>query len=1232
MKFRKEIPQFDKFTQEFFYQQLQAKTKSQMEIDLEKKLSKFEKFKKQQEDVIRKIQDFDEMKQKFEIEERVKQLKNEGARYRSFQIQFEQKGIDDWKQNMMRIKEIQKKDLDFQLKEAEKYRSMVYNSIKHSENDYHRKIDIFEKNLKLAPIESVSTNNVSKHSEEFSETKKFFKSVYELSSTLRETITQKIMNDQTTKKERNRRRRKIIVEQSKAQLEIENRRREEQYIQKLYKHSNQEKQITYETFRVMQIKNIIIEDRKLRDEMYTERRDMDIKFLEKNEEEFLKFHRENFQIELEKEAVRRRDLDIALKQKKRSNNTSMCKNIVDLIIDIAEEAYVFQQTNDSEEIDPRVWREWTQIFISNQSVKNKEVLPTLERDLNIADDADAFVDRPMSQQNSSKKKEDSMDNVLRDNLMSNFNTKYGNTFYSAYTIEPNYSMIDKTLDDCEFIDYVNYLGQWSRGLIPQSAYVMINVSEIMSDVNAVQEKVDPKAPKKPVQKKNEEEGFKEEDPENLIIPQEPLRNNYLGDLIDILVDIKYLEEESLNQYRNFCFNQVPIKLSLLGHDFAGKKTQAKILSENFPFKIYIIDNLLNNALELLDRLEKPLDFTTSEYTNSTYRSKQREELQSQRAADESKYSRIKDLARDIREILKNGRAITDDIYVDLLVEFIKIDFPEKSEDDLLDEIFKRVKEKEEILEELERNKEEKLKRPKAYSKLEQELTQKLMRISLEASKGFVIVNFPNTYNQAKLLEKKISSYVPESEKPLTQTTLLKESYGMILDKSEKILPPKKLIQGGLDFIFWLEVPPSECIRRAVGRRVLPLEIKQNNNLSTSNQFEMSRENFLAQTKQIYHLEDNSPPINSNICERIIKIDDLKNSEASLVTRHLSFDNCIDSIVDFYQPFGMEKQKINMFSKIDGNKFKDYVTNDLIDNLNKLVEINEQKEIEIVRKEEQSVSVINLTKTENAINNNSNNLNNLLSKDNLNSKEHNIISKEHIISKDNIIKENMSSDNNLLDNINNNPPIEEEDDELTIYNKKIEKIKSLLNKDLCEILCKMWSRLHENYVKECKSIFKFIRLQRDAIGINYNQICQKFIEFLKRPSKKQTILLDFQLKYNKFMDDYPDLIDDPQVKEEHHQEVDDLNDKIFETIENRKSEAIEERKKIMTAGWVENEMEKLYLNLERLYQSEIDKFVGSLHIIRDYYHNLDSKPLVELPFQTIDILKEEIVIYKNLYFT
>jgi hypothetical protein len=64
-------------------------------------------------------------------------------------------------------------------------------------------------------------------------------------------------------------------------------------------------------------------------------------------------------------------------------------------------------------------------------------------------------------------------------------------------------------------------------------------------------------------------------------------------------------------------------------------------------------------------------------------------------------------------------------------------------------------------------------------------------------------------------------------------------------------------------------------------------------------------------------------------------------------------------------------------------------------------------------------------------------------------------------------------------------------------------------------------------------------------------------------------------------------------------------------------------KIKTSGWIENEMEKFFMALERLFQNEIDKFIGSMQIMRDYYHNLDNRPLIELPFTTIDIIKEEI---------
>ena len=72
-------------------------------------------------------------------------------------------------------------------------------------------------------------------------------------------------------------------------------------------------------------------------------------------------------------------------------------------------------------------------------------------------------------------------------------------------------------------------------------------------------------------------------------------------------------------------------------------------------------------------------------------------------------------------------------------------------------------------------------------------------------------------------------------------------------------------------------------------------------------------------------------------------------------------------------------------------------------------------------------------------------------------------------------------------------------------------------------------------------------------------------------------------------------------------------------------------KIKTSGWIENEMEKFFMALERLFQNEIDKFIGSMQIMRDYYHNLDNRPLIELPFTTIDIIKEELILYllKNL---
>lgn len=332
MKFKKDIPSYDNLSQSFFMNRIQSKAKAQKEINLENKLEKFEDFKIQEDHKIFgsiKNEDNEKIKNRQKL---ITQLKSESQRYHIFQQKYEQQGIDNWKSNMLFKKEREKKDLDYQLKEAQKYQTMVYNSINTCHSDMLKKIDNFEMVLQQSNQNDMST---AQNSDVEQRNKNFSKSSV-LSEKMKADITEKIMLNSTAKRERDRRRRKIIVEQGKAQLEIENKRREEHLTQKLNKQSNQERQIIYESWRVSQNNHIVLQNRRLRDLMYEERYEMEVNFIEKNEEEFLRLNKENFGRDLEKEQYKKKDLEISLDEKKRSNNTNLCKKMVDLIVDIAE--------------------------------------------------------------------------------------------------------------------------------------------------------------------------------------------------------------------------------------------------------------------------------------------------------------------------------------------------------------------------------------------------------------------------------------------------------------------------------------------------------------------------------------------------------------------------------------------------------------------------------------------------------------------------------------------------------------------------------------------------------------------------------------------------------------------------------------------------------------------------------------------------------------------------------
>ena len=51
--------------------------------------------------------------------------------------------------------------------------------------------------------------------------------------------------------------------------------------------------------------------------------------------------------------------------KKRGLNIEICSEIVDLIMDVANEAYDKMETRKTKKLDKKEWRQWMKIFVSN---------------------------------------------------------------------------------------------------------------------------------------------------------------------------------------------------------------------------------------------------------------------------------------------------------------------------------------------------------------------------------------------------------------------------------------------------------------------------------------------------------------------------------------------------------------------------------------------------------------------------------------------------------------------------------------------------------------------------------------------------------------------------------------------------------------------------------------------------------------------------------------------------
>ena len=339
-----------------FSKRLNQLTKAQKQTDLDKKLEKFEI------QMIRNMQraQYDEESEKNrdkQIRDDMRKIQlNKLQRNITFMEDWQSKGQKEWEKNQMIKKERELKDREFRAKMEARREAKRLNAKDAQREDVLSGIQEFEDNAHKLGI------NVDRDPEQDLEnTKKFEQTNLSVNATLIK-LKDKSVQSELARKERDKRRRKMIVDQAKAQRDIEIKKKEQILIDKLAQQSKQENEIGYEVWRAQQGKHIIVENRKIRELKYQRKEDDQIAIAQSKEEHLLHQYKQEVKREIDFKQLRQRELEIEHQSKNRKSNYSQCKEMLEYIYNIADLCYEHLQDTDQQDIDPRFWRDCCNLF------------------------------------------------------------------------------------------------------------------------------------------------------------------------------------------------------------------------------------------------------------------------------------------------------------------------------------------------------------------------------------------------------------------------------------------------------------------------------------------------------------------------------------------------------------------------------------------------------------------------------------------------------------------------------------------------------------------------------------------------------------------------------------------------------------------------------------------------------------------------------------------------------
>jgi hypothetical protein len=214
----------------------------------------------------------------------------------------------------------------------------------------------------------------------------------------------------------------------------------------------------------------------------------------------------------EKDTLKERQNTLERKIIDRKKNKTILEQLSFYMIDLVEEIYCYQINKGDNKIYLDDWRNWSSMFINYVPFASAQK-----------------VNKDYFELNESLNNDEKEENISKSDL--------------SNVEDINSNLIDNSNDECDLMDYINFRGIYSTSLIPESELNKnLDFFEVMGNdyVPKSQENNS-----KIISRKNYREYEpKDDDLVNLSIPKEIQKNFILTEILEILFDLKYRNEEN----------------------------------------------------------------------------------------------------------------------------------------------------------------------------------------------------------------------------------------------------------------------------------------------------------------------------------------------------------------------------------------------------------------------------------------------------------------------------------------------------------------------------------------------------------------------------------------------------------------------------------------------------------------------------------------------------------------